>query len=603
MLIEPNVKSYVQLQMEGALGIPSSSDRCLIGFYSRSGRQIKLINDYSSFIKEFVPGGFKRSDHHSVFAAARVAKNIPILAVRLNAGKSDGIVFHKPSSEIVSKTVLNENGKIDLNKYETKSNDLSSVTFTPTSSYLRINNDAYCSATFTGTLTGTPNIIEVDYSGTSFIEFITKISEIQSSSDYNVILDSSKYLKITSLNTVIVTAVPSITMGTPTSLDNLGRVYIGCNYSSDSNIVKVSITDIDNDLFTLNVTNLLTNETESYRLSSDIDAINSYGESIHFESINELRDDIFLIDLYPSGISTNVVYEISDVSIGNSFTPNYTMYQTMTPDVHLNELTEKLEDYVNSNRISLIFDAGMAIPAYQSLLLTLAGSIDYKSECYLSTPRGITYNQELIYRDSINFDDWHGYIGVGWDTDKSMANFPIDLSTSTYVLERIGINASLGYKYAPVFGTSTGIVAMSSKVYNLNKRDGLQAKQMNPAKYSDRSKITYMANNLTMSKTDSDLNEEHICRLVNDVRYDIDLRLDDYLSWDWELDTCDAIIESIDNYFINKFRDNLRVPMEENPLISCTLNGRNKLKVEVQIRPVGSVKYITVYYKVISLNS
>jgi hypothetical protein len=315
---------------------------------------------------------------------------------------------------------------------------------------------------------------------------------------------------------------------------------------------------------------------------------------MYLTSFNDLQEDLTIIPYNDNAEIT----PLAATSFGA--TDNPTVYdQNTIPMYLLNDAIATVEE-IEGVRISLISDCGMCQPAYQKKLSVLGETL--KALPALSCPDSKLIPYVTNYVKSVGIDSSYAWFGWPWNTDRALCEFPVDLSPVCYYIERISANASGNQEFAPVFGKTTGVSTGRNIKSNptLKQRNELQSYNINPLYYSKADNICYFKNDLTQLSQLNVLQEEQTRRIINKIRYEVDLLCDSFLSYDWDEASCYKIKGAIESYFDNVIFKMLRT-IEANPVVNVTLNGLNKVKVEVAIRPKGSIKYITVYYNVLSM--
>ena len=308
---------------------------------------------------------------------------------------------------------------------------------------------------------------------------------------------------------------------------------------------------------------------------------NDYPAAI--SDFNKLYDDLKMVDLK---VKANATYGYEASGADNLF------------------YLSSMHTY-NKSRVSLISDGGNTDPQVQIDLASL--SEDLKAEYFASAPN-VNYPKLRRWKQSLNIaDKWRMHITANWNLDDTVAQKAFEIPMSIYVLARIAQNARNNIEYAPVYYYRTGTLDGANPVQDYGQyEDELQAMYINPVRRDYDKNQTIVVNNLTTLITDNDLREEHIARLMNTCIYDVDKLVDNFISYDWDTDTCDKIEDSIKSYFNNSIYTLGRVPLEQTEdglIIKANLNGRNRIKVEVSVLPKGSVKYINILYKVLTVNA
>lgn len=629
--LKPKVTSTMQLKREGVSTVPTSGERVFCAFVSNVGRTDPFECDsYADFEQNFINGEVDRNAHVSFLHAMKVTQNLPILAVRMVPMEySAGIAFPSltkvkiKGGKVMAETITAylyiskkdsyaiQIGDIyfcspDYNKTEADGIDASAARVeidVEMGDSKEDNMTAFLDEVMEYINSSTSNVMGVSIKG---IDTFTNVTVGQESGD-----ESDHYCKIEIQSTEAGLKVqgPMVDPAKVTRVTTAGiekdQFVVALTSPASLDTMTAQITKVEEKTvgtkkypyfnITLNNPNLA--ESNSYSLSMNPTAVDGYGSDIYIESVNELRNDVVFIDLLSTAPDPLVATE--EVSFGLVESEKFEG-DAEIPTAMLNRALNKI-DGLSSKRVSIMFDSGLAVPSYQSRLIMLAQS--FKAIAVLSTPNYSATDSIVNYRRNMATDTTFAHFSAPWNKDKALCTFPVMLAAPAYYLERLGQNVAGNIRFAPIYAKSTG--KTSAKNLTMNFKDSqieqLLEVQINPIYYDENKKISTFINNLTATAEASDLQEEHIMRFVNMVRYDCDGLTEDYISYDWDEDTCDKIQDAIATYFTQSVKSLGRVPMDGDPIISATLNGRNKIKVTVDIRPKGSVKYINIYYNVISL--
>lgn len=621
--IEPHVSSIEQVTVIGAKSVQSTTNRVLCIFAANCGPlEPTEINNQSEFLKTYTEGGaISRKAHTSFLHALKHAQSLPLLCVRVSADK-------------VTKGVTNTGVKVFtkgdkvLNYVSSKVLTIADTAATKPSEYVALFGDyLFCNEKSQGgakytelySTSVTPVVIDPEYSNwptdgkathTDLKYFFDQIAAyLNKYADMSaVIAEDSTGVKINNVmsNTAFVVktgfGTENVTVESPTqTLDNVAFV-VSPNAPATTNIFGMSISGVtqvsaegeDYYRFSLNIESK--GESNSYALSTYPEDTDSTGANMYLESVNELQSDFTVIPVDDNAEVTELTQQLFGA------TDVVTKYDKNTLPLEL--LSQAIADVeeLEGVRISILSDCGLCQPAYQKKLTVLAETL--KAIPALSCPDSKVIAYVTNYVKGAGIDSSFAWWGYPWNTDKALCDFPVNLSAVAYYIERIAANASGNQEFAPVFGKTTGISTGRNLHYNatLNQRNELQAYNINPIHYSKADNIAYFTNDLTALSQNNVLQEEQTRRIINKIRYEVDLLCDGYLSYDWDQASCDLIKSGIQNYFDKTIKTMLRT-IEGDPVINVTLNGLNKVKVEVAVQPKGSIKYINVYYNVLSMAS
>lgn len=627
--LEPNVSSVLQLIINSNSSTPVSSSRVLCFFVADSGPMVPTpIDNDAEFLRMYTDGFIKRSAHTSFFHALKVVKSLPIMACRL------------ATSELSQGVAVPSNTKVLLKKSEVLTDELVITISTvnagrykiadPTTWAIKVGDRYFCTSDYLNTendvtyLEGTRVNLDVVLNPADSLKtnmtlfcnaiasYINKLTEanaifagILDSDDESILLSATLLIKSSEVvSSKSGEMVQSLELNSLYDNNQGDKFVIASKYPITSDLFDFSVSNVVSKPrggigyfeFDLSITNIGLAETTEYRLSTDPDAKDGYQMDMYIHSINEFRNDILLIDLFDDegiGSLTNCTNTFGTVDLVQ---PKYD--QAILPNVYTAAIDKA--ELIEDTRISLISDCGIIIPAFQSRLNILAQY--FKAEVAWSMP---DYAHDLLiaYRNAVGVNTTYGLFHAPWNEERALVDFSVKLSASVYYLEALGANASGNYEYAPIYGKETGLVTAKrlSKDFTSAQRELLLAAQINPIIFKKANNISYIVNNLTATAVASDLQEDQVMRFVNTVRYDCDGITEKFLSYDWDDDTCYKIKVALENYFTVEVSKLGRIPMTGTPVIIAKLNGRNKISVKIDIIPKGSVKYITIYYNVISL--
>lgn len=628
--IEPHVSSMEQITVIGSNSVQSTTNRVLCIFIADCGPlEPTEINTQSEFLKVYTTGGgISRKAHRSFFHALKHAQSMPLMCVRVSADK-------------VTKGITNT-GTAVYTKGDKVLNYVSSSAYSialssnnkPNKWVLAIGDYVFCTETSKGGSdyesvianmdNPTPVVIDPEYNNwpeTAVISdlqyfinevaaYITRYCDMsietknESSSVKIVKVYSSTEFKINSSfsgSTAQTINTPSVDFDSQTSQKYNTSFVISPNSPSKDNIYSVAISNISEfnaegsiyHRFTLSVESK--GDVNEYVLSTYPNDNDNTGSNMYITSFNEYQSELTIIPIHDED---TVMNPLTETSFGA--TDTNTKYDPETIPLELLSTAISDIEELEGVRISLISDCGICMPAYQKKLSVLAETI--KALPALSCPDSKVIAYVTNYVKGAGLDTSYAWWGYPWVTDKALVDFPVNLSAVCYYIERISANASGNQEFAPVFGKMTGVSTGRNLHYNatLAQRNELQSYNINPIHYSKADNIAYFTNDLTALSALNVLQEEQTRRLINKIRYEVDLLCESYLSYDWDLASCEAIKSGIANYFEKSIKTMLRT-IEGDPSINVTLNGLNKVKVEVAVQPRGSIKYINVYYNVLSM--
>lgn len=623
--IEPHVSSVEQVTVIGSNTVQSTTNRVLCIFVSNCGPlEPTEIANQSEFLKVYTDGGeISRKAHRSFFHALKHAQSFPLMCLRVSADKAvkgitnTGLKVYTKGDKVLEYET-DASLEFALTEAKTKGPEgwvikVGNYVFAPD---VAVGGTEYTTL-FTTQNTSVPidpeynnwpgkdkvTITDLEYFISQVVSYLNKYTDFVASMKSET--DKINITKVIGDDAFEVrNSINSGTLSADTSAVDLAGVsfVIAPKSPATTDLFEATINNItefsaNGDNYTrFQLTIDSKGESNSYNLSTYVDDNDSTGANMYLTSFNELQSDLTIIP-----IDDNATIEELD---GKSFgaTENPTVYdQNTIPLSLLSEAIATIEE-VEGVRISLLSDCGMCIPAYQKKLQVLGEQI--KALPALSCPDSKLIPYVTNYVKSVGIDSSFAWFGWPWSVDRALLEFPVDLSPVCYYIERISANASGNQEFAPVFGKSTGISTGRNIKSNptLKQRNELQSFNINPARYSKADNLCYFCNDLTQLSAANVLQEEQTRRLINKIRYEIDLLSESFLSWDWDEDSCRKIEQAINSYFDNVVYKMLRT-INPNPVVEASLNGLNKVKINVAIKPKGSIKYITIYYNVLSMAS
>lgn len=640
-MLTPHVSSKVVIQNNPVVPSSTNDIRVLCVFYSSEGpTEPTLINSPDQFKDLYLPSGLKVNDHISLASAYKLAQTTKLLAIRAS---SSTVITGRDASDntysIVSDQWMKykDTYEISLSNEETHANPKFKK-FDPNdkSTYqLRVGNHIF--TTTPEEVDGVvPTVIEVsDGKWQSMLtEFVSKIKDylesylgasvnivnhnISQYADVVVSGSTDAYLRMIVLhrkteliiNTednsgMIVKEKSTHVDETPTiaSQKTDPALIFYLDYQSRGNRYEVTVKDVkklgDFSKFTVVIKDLSDNSTESYELTTDPDSLDRYGFSNYAESINELHKSLNIKVVNGSYSAMQTFKANTPFKVGAS---------ALAPESDIDGLLVNALDIASdykSARISIISDLGHTDPIYQSKLSILADT--FKAELYLSVPDSPLSLIKQWNTLPIPGVPWRVVKVAGWNAETSLFPRKVILPVSVYVIESIVRNAAGNIEYAPLYAPTTGRVQANRLTKDLSAiAEDLQLLKINPPLRDSDLSATYMLNNLTSHDGESDITEEHVARLINNINYEVDVLLRQFISYDWDDDTCYKIKNIIKSFFNRSIYSLGRLPLQTGDsglAINAELNGRNRIKVSVDVLTKGSVKYINAYYNVITVNS
>lgn len=631
--IEPHVSSIEQVTVIGSNSVQSTTNRVLCIFIADCGPlEPTEIENQSEFLKTYTNGGeISRRAHRSFFHALKHAQAFPLMCLRVTADKATKGITNK-GTKIFTKgdKILNYPSSAALD-YTFGAESKAKATYGPENWVIKIGEFIFAPDVAVGgeqylllyTDQDTSVPIEPEYNSwpskanatfadlkyfvsqvvnylNKYTNFVANVSFTETGEtpkcSITTLVGDKAWVAKSSIETQQVTvsevAVP---------LTNVSFV-ISPNAPATTNLFEVAISDITSftanglDYYRFALTVNAKGETSTYNLSTYPDDNDATGANMYLTAFNDYQNDLKIIPVHD-----NVeVTPLTRSSFGA--TDAVTQYDQNT--IPLNLLSDAIAtvEEIEGIRISLISDCGMCQPAYQKKLSVLAETL--KALPALSCPDSPLIPYVTNYVKSVGIDSSFAWFGWPWNVDRALCEFPVDLSPVCYYIERISANASGNAEFAPVFGKTTGVSTGRNIKSNptLKQRNELQSYNINPLYYDKNNNICYFKNDLTQLSAANVLQEEQTRRIINKIRYEVDSLCDTYLSYDWDEASCYKIKGAIESYFDNVIYKMLRT-IEPNPVVTVTLTTLNHVKVEVAIRPKGSIKYIMVYYNILSMAS
>lgn len=393
-------------------------------------------------------------------------------------------------------------------------------------------------------------------------------------------------------------------------------------YPAAQNTVKVQITRAyspavaasgetpasEEQLGQIEITDLLTGMGKfTYEFSMNEDSVDGYGQPLFIEQINE-KQNFVVIAVADSGKNKGVETWGSAVEIGKEGTYNPASITNAHLTEALNKLTKK-----SYRKVTVIWDAGKPSTVLAENMNTLASKL--KCLSVISHPQEYSTPAEVVaYIESL------GMLGNGaynftygctpWRKDTSITSFPIWVPYGFDYLRDIVTNFNGNGEFKPVFGIKNAAVGgnISNMSISYVKTDDpddeentvevIQKKGWNPAFYDEGVGYAYLVNNLTAQGQKDPLSEENNRRMWNQIRFDVDTTLTQFLS-DPNNEATRLEIEKVLNDYFDTVVLNWGYSVAGWKVYTDPYNPAlpNTINVYVDLQFNNSTKYIRVYYR------
>lgn len=440
---------------------------------------------------------------------------------------------------------------------------------------------------------------------------------------------------------------PAITSNTVSKVvlknaSNEELVTITHKYPNNRDIINISVTPVGEDGdFTLVVDSINSKGeslySETYKLSTDANSVNTTGVSNSADIVNDYRDDITVV-LHKKGVPSKLS--------STSASADVDLFDDSTPKTG----TVPFGKYVASdgeNPVTSWYNGNGG----DSLVTAWKAAISEVSELEVPTPYLMfsttipvnpTTNQlacdKLMMEEAAAVKSWpimnpycptaesYEYnnirsIGAAYAGTSSLGNLTLPgFYDSTLLGRKLLLGGGLDYHrticnnyatskpFAPIMGTSgNGTSSAKSNlaaVYKKSERLELLNSGVTVIRYNKVKDLAYYLMNNSLNTTDDSISEEQNRRLMNKVSHDIDELLEDFVG-KYNIDeTRDKVEEAIDNYqrftlggLSYKFAE-LTVKCNADNNSPAIINA-NRLEVEVGIRFNRAVRFVNVLYKIL----
>jgi hypothetical protein len=387
----------------------------------------------------------------------------------------------------------------------------------------------------------------------------------------------------------------------------------------------------------------------TYSFSMNEDSVNGFGNSQFIEEINNMQTDFSVIAIrtFADGITQSGPIPSSNViQFGDSgYDPNELTMNSVNLGLYFQQCMNRLARFRPDVHFFLITDGGIANnpqnpPMLYPIPLTVRRVANKRKGLGVFThARSLQdfwdifeFYNSIYDPDGNDYMDHRLYSCTPWRKSRTVLEFPVTIPMTTEYVTRVLLNRQSNQEFAPVFGTKTGTVSASDLTVTFThstdsedlamedlpgsrqeyeddpdefppETEMLQRVAANPAVYNSVTGTGQLVNNLTHQEVNlNNMSEEQNVRLFNKIQFELNHRLDFFLSDDNNSITRELIGEDIDNYFstvifpmrrtINNYRYDI-TPFDP--------ARRNDVYLTVEIQFLDSIKYIKVLYRAIPM--
>lgn len=330
--------------------------------------------------------------------------------------------------------------------------------------------------------------------------------------------------------------------------------------------------------------------------------VDGYGTDIYFTRAN--NDTHYkLIELNKDGLVEEVGDEISFGDKIPIVAPGLTQRKNA-----LSKLTLDTGYYYN-----YITEFGYTNASFDVYATSIATSLN--SQYIFTAPKTYLSTKEIIeYRDASGLDSRNAAMFVPWYKDNSLGSFVCELSPSVQVLQRLLANKALYKEFAPVFGPVNGEVNVSTRqssstgllvdFNNVEDRETLLARQINPLKNDKGLGIVYIDDSWTTQKKDSHLSDFNNVYMTNVIQHVLDTFMKEYFAKFNNAATRANVVSVLTSAFNDRIFANQQFVPKELVVICDSDNNPDsvvldrKLVVDVRVAYEVGIKYIQTYTRV-----
>lgn len=404
-------------------------------------------------------------------------------------------------------------------------------------------------------------------------------------------------------------------------------VYSYSPYKSDLCSVSVAKVPGNDKLGVLNLQ--APGFNENYTFSLDLDDEDGYGYSRYIDHINQNQSFFHIVPINNTKTITAVdntkfglVEEINSVDLEQLNADG-----TFKQDKYVISAISKMAIYRRDLKIKILYDGCLVSPKIIESLDKIArkrktlGVFSCPLEANTFTKIKAFYNslQGKVNKNETSSSYLYSACPSRYDTalfgHRELLPYTLD-----YILTIIG-NANGNQEFTPTFGKLTGVVtgtgmnvalehSTDPEELALDDNEAPQTEQLqrlsaNPVVYDQATGIAYLVNNLTFQTPNlNQLSEENNRRLFNSIQFDINKKLEDFISKPNNSVTRESVAEMLDNYKTSVLdylgyglnKDNEHGGFRYN-IVPFNAAKRNELQLTVEVCFQDSIKYIKVLYR------
>ena len=383
--------------------------------------------------------------------------------------------------------------------------------------------------------------------------------------------------------------------------DWLFSVYSKAAQTSD--IYKASISEIENESKNFNFTVVYDGTDgpvpETYLVSLYMEANDPNGANSYIDNLNTMPNFNFSIEVFQQELLPSTTPQ---VPFGASGLDLISCKRASNLKAALGEL----EDQV-------MYDIDYLAPVGITNLSFLKRYIQAGRTKFWFTPVDVprdrtNVNSIAMYTREID-DDSNVYCCGPFDKNSGLTGWVNFIACSTLYYERVMRNKAMGAEFAPVHSKNYGTIQMVSPVYQLTEKDRNSLLSLglpiNFVKYDQRDDVFYLNDNDTHYSVNDVIREEQNRRLVNKLKRDLIRLLDQFKGMFNTVSTRTLVVSMITYYFQNNITNKKSSLESFNVICDDSQDSNpveviraNQLEVKVQVKLLGSVKYITVAHEV-----
>ena len=383
------------------------------------------------------------------------------------------------------------------------------------------------------------------------------------------------------------------------------------------------------------------NGTTSYKFSLDINSVDGYQDSMFVESINNQQSEFEVIAIKTMQEGAMSCAKVSSTKFGNSgYDPDAVTEKDKTTDMLTDAAAafvvnalNKIARYRTTLKVKMVYDAALSnnniVKALEKVaqkrrslgVFTHPASYNtfakvykfYNSSAIKGLVNTVDTKSSFLYTNS----PWRKDAGyLGWNETLPMTLF--------YILSKINLyNSNLEFQAS--FGKKNGILQATNLTIAFSHstdpeelklddwtEDGdpfsmapdteqLQRLSCNPIIYDEDLGSGYQVNDLTFQTPDMNImSDENNRRFFNDIQFDINTNLDDFIASANNEVTREDIGEMIDDYFTNVvYRKRETIKGYKYDITPYDPSRKNDIYLTVEVAFNDPTKFIKVIYRAV----